>query len=267
MRFKPRCRFLGESSAPYAGARGHGLPSLLGEQSDTGAHVGLVWKRERDALRKIKCATRKLWADKPEDRQNSLRHWAMVWIACGALYAPTSHASVEITSFFVLESVGTAPATITVRGADAQGWLLDYSTVDGTARDENTDNDYKSKSGTLLFTMSDSQKVVPITIVDDDEVEGLEFFSLEAFNVRRPAPAAVVSQSSSTWAVPGDVVQRQNGPDPVATGRITIVDNDGVGPGSGPDPKPIPSLGAIGLALLSLLTLGIAAIRIGRTGR
>lgn len=129
-----------------------------------------------------------------------------------------AHATVEVTSFTVNERDGTATATVSLSSSPGPGWLLDYTTVDGTAEDENGDNDYTSRSGTLSFAPDDTEEDVVIPITEDAKIEGEEQFSLEASNLRRLGDTL---KSAATNGTSLEIV-----PETLASGTVTIEDND-----------------------------------------
>jgi hypothetical protein len=142
-------------------------------------------------------------------------------LAATALMAGLAEASVEVTSFTVNERDGTATATVSLSSSQGAGWLLDYSTSDGSAGDENTSDDYKAAAGTLTFGAGDTMEDVVITIVEDVEIEGDEDFMLDVFDLRRPVTSLNRANAGG-----------ENGPislnavDPIASGTIGIEDND-----------------------------------------
>ncbi len=97
-----------------------------------------------------------------------------------------AQAFVEVTGYTVSERDGTIDVDITLSTSSptppatiTPSVFVDYSTVDGTARDESTDDDYKKSAGTLEFTQFETQKI-QVNITNDIEIEGLEAFSVEA---------------------------------------------------------------------------------------
>ncbi|MEJ8567684.1 IPTL-CTERM sorting domain-containing protein [Elongatibacter sediminis] len=136
-----------------------------------------------------------------------------ITLISAVLMSANAWASVEIVGFTVNESAGTGTWDVTVTpgqenpagaGVDVQ---LDYQTRDGTAEDENGDDDYKSKSGTLDFS-SDSTQQITIDIVQDTKIEGDETLYVDLFET------------------PG-VKENPAGPaEPAATGTGTIIDDD-----------------------------------------
>jgi hypothetical protein len=129
-----------------------------------------------------------------------------------------AHASVEVTSFIVNEGGSLATATVKLSSSPGNGWLLDYETRDGTAEDENGDNDYSSRSGTLSFAPGDTEEAVSIPIIEDAKIEGDEQFSLDVFNLR-PIPITLTQSSASQAPAKKQAL-------PPTSGSISIEDND-----------------------------------------
>jgi hypothetical protein len=135
----------------------------------------------------------------------------------GAVFSFNAWATVEITGFEVSEAAGTGTwdVTITSQGesvaSDGYDYMLDYTTVDGSAEDENGDDDYKKQQGTLDFSSGLTQQVV-VPIVQDMKVEGDETLTLELYEV----PPDEINASEQ----PAEIIA------PIKTANGTIVDDD-----------------------------------------
>jgi hypothetical protein len=79
----------------------------------------------------------------------------------------------------VLETVGQAMVELTLSAASGFQVSVDYATVDGTAT---APADYGAVSGTAFINAGALSTTVPISIVDDPDVEGDEQFTLELAN-------------------------------------------------------------------------------------
>jgi hypothetical protein len=142
-----------------------------------------------------------------------------VMILCCA----NAQAFVEVTSFSVSERDGTIDVGITLKTTDPSppasiipSVFVDYTTVDGTARDENTDGDYVKAAGKLEFTKFETQ-IVKVEITNDFEIEGPEAFSVQATIVA--APTAVLQQV-------GNTAGKQPGLEAAVGGVVGIEDED-----------------------------------------
>jgi len=124
-------------------------------------------------------------------------------------------------------------ATLTVTRANDsnKAAFVQWETQDGTAEDENGDNDYKSddsnRSGELVWLDGDtsSTRTITIDIVPDAKEEGDEYFTVTLVSVQ--GDDAVISKPN---------------------GVVTIK-----------DPVPIPTLSQWAMGLMVLLLLGIGA--------
>ncbi|VEL21140.1 unnamed protein product [Protopolystoma xenopodis] len=84
--------------------------------------------------------------------------------------------------YTVMENVGTFLITVSRQGGDPDAIIsVDYQTYDGTAE---AGTDYISVSGTLTFNSGEMHKQFSISIIDDDEFEEDEHFSVRLSNLK-----------------------------------------------------------------------------------
>jgi hypothetical protein len=140
----------------------------------------------------------------------------------------------SISDVTVFEIDQKATVTVTRANDNDTAAFVAWETRDGTAQDENGDNDYKSddsiKSGELVWLDGDtsSTRTITIDIVPDTKDEGDEWFTVTLVSVQ--GADSVISK---------------------ADGYVTIK-----------DPIPIPTLSQWAMALMALLLLGIGAYAI-----
>ena len=113
---------------------------------------------------------------------------------------PAGSVQFSAATYSVSEAKTTATITIKRTAGTASGVTVDYATSDGTAT---ADNDYTTKSGTLIFNARQNSKTFTIPIINDNFHEANEAVNL---NLSNPTGGA-------TLGTPG-----------LAT--LTIVDND-----------------------------------------
>ena len=113
---------------------------------------------------------------------------------------PAGSVQFSAATYSVSEAKTTATITIKRTAGTASGVTVDYATSDGTAT---ADNDYTTKSGTLIFNARQNSKTFTIPIINDNFHEANEAVNL---NLSNPTGGA-------TLGTPG-----------MAT--LTIVDND-----------------------------------------
>ena len=136
----------------------------------------------------------------------------------------------SISDVTVFEIDQQATVTVTRSNDNNTSASVFWQTFDGTAEDENGDNDYTSAFGEEVWLDGDTSdtRTITIPIIPDDKVEGDEFFTVTIVDV--------------------------------AGESVTISKADGVVVIK--DPIPIPTLGqwAMGLMILLLLGFGMAAM-------
>jgi hypothetical protein len=118
--------------------------------------------------------------------------------------------------------------TVTLSGAVAGGFSVDYETIDGSATGSATSTafrDYSSQSGTLTFTGTDGEwHTVTADIFEDYRVELNETFSLEldgldpAGSVTLPGPAqyTILDDDSALITIEPYLTNDPNDPDDVS---------------------------------------------------
>jgi len=148
-------------------------------------------------------------------------------LVSAAFFSASVLASVEIVGFTVSEAAGTGTWNVTASvqndaslenpsgdsGINAQ---LDYETRDGTAEDENGDDDYKAQSGTLDFSSNATQQIT-IDIVQDAKIEGDQNFFVDLFET---PGVTVVPASPQMLEAPAGLKPA------AATGTGNIIDDD-----------------------------------------
>ncbi|MGA9572856.1 MAG: IPTL-CTERM sorting domain-containing protein, partial [Lysobacterales bacterium] len=147
------------------------------------------------------------------------------------IYDDDGGGNFSISDVTVFEIDQQATVTITRSNDNNTAAFVAWETRDGTAQDENGDNDYKSDSsaisGELIWLDGDTSntRTITIAIVPDDKVEGDEWFTVTLVSVQ--GADSVISK---------------------ADGVVTIK-----------DPIPIPTLSQWAMGLMVLLLLGIGA--------
>lgn len=142
----------------------------------------------------------------------------------------------SISDVTVFEIDQQATVTITRANDNNTAAFVSWETRDGTAEDENGDNDYKSdnslQSGELIWLDGDtsSTRTITIDIVPDSKDEGDEWFTVTLVSVQ--GADSVISK---------------------ADGYVTIK-----------DPIPIPTLSQWAMGLMALLLLGVGAYAMPR---
>ncbi len=146
---------------------------------------------------------------------------ALVMVLCCA----NAQAFVEITSFSVSERDGRVDVGVTLKTSNPTppasiipSVYVDYTTVDGTAKDEATDGDYIKATGKLEFTKLETQ-FIQVEIINDLEIEDPEDFSVEA--TIGVAPTSVKQSNSG-----GNTQRKKPRIQASPTGTINIVDED-----------------------------------------
>ncbi len=143
--------------------------------------------------------------------------------------------SFSISDTVVFEYEQQATVTVTRTNDNDSAASVFWQTFDGTAQDENGDNDYKSDSSELVWLDGDvsDTKTITIDIVTDVKVEGDEWFTVTITGVQ--GESVTVSK---------------------ADGVVTIK-----------DPIPIPTLNqwAMGLLVLLLLAMGAYSLPLRRS--
>jgi len=154
------------------------------------------------------------------------------------IYDNDSSGELTIDDVTVSEERGVAILTVRREGSTAGLAFVRYMTVDGTARDENSDFDYFSQTGEFSWSegegcqgevCNNGTRQIEIRLVTDFVYEGPETFTVELFN----------EQGSDGTASSIDVTKR--------VGTVTIT-----------SPTPIPTLNQWMLMLLALLLGAVA---------
>ena len=110
-------------------------------------------------------------------------------------------------SLIIGERTGTANLLLT-RSANTSGTaIVSFSTADGTAT---AGLDYTASSGTVTFASGETQKVIPVTILDNSQIDGTRTFSLsissaDAATAVGVTSTATVSIESDDWLASFDV--------------------------------------------------------------
>ena len=91
----------------------------------------------------------------------------------------TGSVQFSLSSFAVIEDVGTATITVQRTGGASGALSVQYQTTDGTAT---AGQDYTAASGTLNFANGETSKTIQIPITDDATTEPNETFTLELKN-------------------------------------------------------------------------------------
>lgn len=102
------------------------------------------------------------------------------------------------------ENKGTLTILVSRIYGSAKDYSVDYQSVDGTAL---SGADFTGVSGTLYWADGDAgDKVITIEMLDDNLVEGIEQFTLELFNHKRPGysiftdTSTVTIEDDESWA-------------------------------------------------------------------
>jgi hypothetical protein len=93
------------------------------------------------------------------------------------------------------EDTGTITVTVQRTGSTSSTVSVDYTVVSGTATLE---EDYAAISGTLTFTNGESSRTLPISIVNDTQVEENESFWLQ---LRKPTDGAILGTPDTTEVI------------------------------------------------------------------
>lgn len=102
-------------------------------------------------------------------------------------------------SLIIGERSGTANLVIT-RSANTSGTaIVSFSTTNGTAA---AGLDYTANSGTVTFASGETQKVIPVTILDNSQIDGTRTFSLSISSA--DAATAVGVTSTATVSIESD---------------------------------------------------------------
>jgi aldose sugar dehydrogenase len=88
---------------------------------------------------------------------------------------PNSSIQFSATGYTVSEHAGAVTVAVTRIGNLSNATTINYATVDGTAKNS---DDYVSISGTLQFAPGETIRQLQIPLIDDDDVEATENFSL-----------------------------------------------------------------------------------------
>ncbi len=88
----------------------------------------------------------------------------------------------SVTTLFSSRDQTNAAFVITLSAASQQIVTVDYTTVDDSAKDENSDNDYTRRTGSITFQLGETQKTVFVPITDDLSDESLEQFFIDLLN-------------------------------------------------------------------------------------
>ena len=106
-------------------------------------------------------------------------------------FARTNYVANENATNFYISVVRT--------GGKASGVMVDFATVSGTAT---ADQDFNSVSRTLVFAAGETNKIVPVGIINDTIPEGTEFFTVTLANPQ--GGAALGAFTSATLAIIDD---------------------------------------------------------------
>lgn len=107
---------------------------------------------------------------------------ASVFLTEQSVMAGTECPTISVNDVTVGEGNGTADFSVTTsRAPDCGNITVDFATNDASAT---AGDDYEGTSGTLTFSaeLAETQKTVSVTIIDDDEVEDDETFTLNLSN-------------------------------------------------------------------------------------
>ena len=119
---------------------------------------------------------------------------------------------VSVSDASVEEDSGTVTVTVTLSEASNGTVSVDYKTVDGTAT---AGNDYEYATNTLTFAAGETSKQLVFNIIDDDENEPDEVFSVQLFN----AVGAAITDGTGTINIINDDFDE---PDPPPAVDLTV---------------------------------------------
>ena len=119
---------------------------------------------------------------------------------------PPSGPSLAIDDVTVAEDAGSAVFTVSLRPESDGVVTVAYGTADRTAT---AGSDYTAASGTLTFQPGQTRKAITVRILDDDEEEGSEVFTVRLRDAEHAALAdpegtATISDDESSALVPMD---------------------------------------------------------------
>ena len=122
------------------------------------------------------------------------------------------------SNYTVMENVGNFTITVARLGGDMNSTVyVDYKSEDGTA---NAGSDYHYAEGTLIFKPGETQKEIPLSIIDDDIFEEDEHFYVRLNNIRVGGPDGMFQSNHSE--------QQAQIVEPLLA-TITILDDDHAG--------------------------------------
>ena len=103
------------------------------------------------------------------------------------------------------EDTGDLVFTVTLTGSTNSGFTVDFTTVDGSAEDENGDGDYQSASGTLTFAGSAGEtETVTVTMSSDTTVEPDETFVVDLSNIQGSGGVPTFSEMQGQGTIQND---------------------------------------------------------------
>jgi hypothetical protein len=162
------------------------------------------------------------------------------WVVTVTATPPASPGQLEFeqSAYGVAETAGTAPLVVRRIAGTTGAVGVTYTTVAETATDG---ADYVGSTGTLSFADGVSTQPLPITILDDIELEGAETFRVELSN---PTGGATLGPQDVTQVTIGDNEQGydlaleidvtpiyvQNGPDWMVSVELNVTARN-LGPG------------------------------------
>ena len=94
----------------------------------------------------------------------------------------------------VAEDAGSALVTVVVSPAPTVALTVDYRSVDGSALNG---SDYGATSGSLVFAIGETEQTVPVTIIDDNDAEGTEDFSIVVTGAQAGSATGTVTIASN----------------------------------------------------------------------
>jgi hypothetical protein len=110
--------------------------------------------------------------------------------------------ALSAASYSVAENAGTVTVTV-LRSGSSGAAAVDYSTANGSAT---SGSDYTAASGTLTWSDGDeAAKTIELTIIDDEQLEPDEIFTLSLGNA---SGAALVSPADATITITNDDAPR-----------------------------------------------------------
>jgi hypothetical protein len=131
------------------------------------------------------------------------------------LYTATpAELALDQANYDVDETAGSVSVTVNRNGSSAGQVSVGYATVDNTAING---SDYVSSSGTLVFQNGETSKALSITVNNDGEAEGGEYFTLTLSNpvgvsLGSPSQAQIVIVDDESCP-PGTTTLEIQGPD------------------------------------------------------